>query len=79
MGTLTISLPDALKSFVDEQVAKHGYSTSSEYIGTLIRTDQGRAHLRDLLLNGAVSKAADAVDDSYFSSLRSRVRHAESE
>ncbi|MCG5479428.1 MAG: type II toxin-antitoxin system ParD family antitoxin, partial [Ensifer alkalisoli] len=32
MGTMNISLPDHLKSFVDEQVAGRGYGTSSEYI-----------------------------------------------
>ena len=33
MGTMNISLPDALKSFVDEQVEKRGYGTSSDYGG----------------------------------------------
>ena len=31
MSTMNISLPDYLKSFVDEQVAGRGYGTSSEY------------------------------------------------
>lgn len=48
-------LPDALKSFVDEQVAERGYGTSSEYIRELIRKDQDRAQLRSLLLQGAAS------------------------
>ena len=30
MSTMNISLPDSLKSFVDEQVASRGYGTSSE-------------------------------------------------
>ena len=29
MSTMNISLPDALKSFVDEQVSQRGYGTSS--------------------------------------------------
>ena len=37
MGTINISLPDALKSFVDQQVGSRGYGTSSEYVGELIR------------------------------------------
>ena len=30
MSTMNISLPDTLKNFVDEQVSKRGYGTSSE-------------------------------------------------
>lgn len=31
MSTMNISLPDTLKSFVDEQVSQGSYGTSSEY------------------------------------------------
>jgi antitoxin ParD1/3/4 len=58
MGTMNISLPDSLKSFVDEQVAERGYGTSSEYVRELIRADQDRQRLRKLLLDGAASPAA---------------------
>jgi antitoxin ParD1/3/4 len=78
MGTLTICLPDALKSFVDEQATKRGSATSSEYVRELICADQDRICLRELLLDGAASEATAAVDDSYFDSLKRRVRHAES-
>ena len=44
MSTMNISLPDALKSFVDEQVTKRGYATSSEYVRELIRADQDLLH-----------------------------------
>ena len=37
MSTMNISLPDTLKSFVDEQVSQRGYGTSSEYVRALIR------------------------------------------
>ena len=32
MSTMNISLPEAMKSFVDEQVNERGYGTSSEYV-----------------------------------------------
>jgi antitoxin ParD1/3/4 len=76
MSTMNISLPDALKSFVDEQVAKRGYGTSSEYVRELIRADQDRQRLRKLLLDGAASPATAAADEAYFSGLRARVRKA---
>jgi len=50
MSTMNISLPDTLKSFVDEQVSQRGYGTSSEYVRELIRKDQDRLQLRQLLL-----------------------------
>ena len=46
MSTMNISLPDALKSFVDHQVEEGGYATSSEYVRELIRKDQDRSRLR---------------------------------
>ncbi|WP_017903001.1 ribbon-helix-helix domain-containing protein, partial [Pseudomonas asplenii] len=63
MSTLNISLPDVLKSFVDDQVSQRGYSTSSEYVRELIRKDQGRQQLRGLLLAGAASSPTAPVDD----------------
>ena len=55
MSTMNISLPDTLKSFVDEQVKQGCYGTSSEYVRELIRKDQDRLHLRGLLLAGVAS------------------------
>lgn len=75
MTTMNISLPDALKSFVDEQVASRGYGTSSEYVRELIRKDRDRQHLRGLLLDGATSAPASPADEGYFEGLRDRVRH----
>lgn len=74
MSTMNISLPEAMKSFIDEQVNKRGYSTSSEYVRELIRKDQDRMHLRGLLLAGAASSPATPGDAAYFDSLRERVR-----
>jgi len=39
MSTMNISLPETLKAFVDEQVSRRGYGTSSEYVRELIRKD----------------------------------------
>lgn len=73
MSTMNISLPDALKDFVDEQVSQRGYGTSSEYMRELIRKDQERQQLRSLLLAGAGSQPAGPADAAYFKALRSRV------
>jgi antitoxin ParD1/3/4 len=78
MGTMNVSLLDCLNAFVDEQVSKRGYTTSSEYVRELIRADKDRERLRKLLLDGAASTTATVANDQYFSGLRSRVRQAES-
>ena len=74
MSTMNISLPDTLKSFVDEQVRRGGFGTSSEYVRELIRKDQDRLHLRGLLLAGAATAPAAPADGVYFEGLRDRVR-----
>jgi antitoxin ParD1/3/4 len=74
---MNISLPASLKSFVDEQVARRGYGTSSEYVRELIRADRDRQRLRDLLLDGAASPATADADEAYFTGFRNRVRRAE--
>jgi antitoxin ParD1/3/4 len=76
MSTMNISLPDTLKSFVDEQVSQGSYGTSSEYVRELIRKDQDRLQLRGLLLAGAASAPAAPADPAYFEGLRERVRKA---
>ena len=73
MSTMNISLPEGLKSFVDEQVSSRGFGTSSEYVRELIRKEQERLRLRRFLLAGASSQPAAAVDDPYFEALRDRI------
>lgn len=79
MSTMNISLPDVMKSFVDEQVSSRGYGTSSEYVRDLIRKDQDRQSLRALLLEGGNSPLAGEADKEYFDSLRELARGPHSE
>jgi antitoxin ParD1/3/4 len=74
MSTMNISLPDGLKSFVDEQVSIRGFGTSSEYVRELIRKDQDRLQLRAMLMDGGNSMPAAPADSSYFDALRERVK-----
>ena len=59
---------------MDSQVNSAGYGTSSEYIRELIRRDQDRLRLRNLLLEGAQSKATGPADTDYFTSLRTGIK-----
>ena len=59
MTTLTISLPDSLKTFIDAQLANKGYGNVSEYFRSLLREAQAReeeARLEALLVEGLASK-----------------------
>jgi len=42
MNTMNIALSASMKAFVQSQVAKGDYSSASEYVRSLIRTDQRR-------------------------------------
>jgi antitoxin ParD1/3/4 len=58
MTTINISLPEQMRLFVEEQVTAGGYSTTSEYIRSLIRQDNERKskeYLDNLLLQGLAS------------------------
>ncbi len=58
MTTVTISLPDSLKAFVESQVATKGYGNVSEYFRSLLREAQAKeedARLEALLLEGLAS------------------------
>ncbi len=74
MSTMNISLPDSLKSFVDEQVIQRGYGTSSEYVRELIRKDADVLRLRGMLLQGGASAPTGPVDAGYFAALRKQVQ-----
>jgi len=76
MSTMNISLPETLKDFVDARVKQGAYGSSSEYVRELIRKDQQRLELRDLLLAGVTSPSAAPATPEYFTQLRERVRKA---
>jgi antitoxin ParD1/3/4 len=76
MTTMNVSLPESLRSYVEEQVSARGYGTSSEYVRDLIRKDQDRESLRALLLAGAASPPAGPADAAWFDKLRKHARRS---
>jgi len=61
MESMNISLPEPLKAFVDSQLSTGRYSSASEYVRELIRTDEKRKaeeHLESLLLAGLKGEEA---------------------
>lgn len=72
--TMNISLPDELRAFVDEQVAEHGFGSTSEYMRDLIRKQRDIEKLRALLLEGANSGPGKIIDDAWFAQMRARAK-----
>ncbi len=73
MSTMNISMPESLRSFVDSQVTDGDYGSSSEYMRELLRKEQDRVRLRELLLEGAASPLSEHVwDEEYFENVRKR-------
>ena len=75
MTPTTVTLPDALKAHVDDQVARGGYNSPGEYIRDLIRRDRDRQALRGLVLDGLASGPGEIVDDAWFDALRAGIRN----
>jgi antitoxin ParD1/3/4 len=76
MDTVPITLPDPMKEFVEELVARGDYSTASEYVRALIREDRQRrekAKLEALLLEGLSSGPATEMTPDDWEQIRAEV------
>lgn len=60
MATMNISLPDTLKSYIDDRVSNDGYGNASEYFRDLIRQGQKRKEL-ELLERAQLEKLKEEV------------------
>jgi antitoxin ParD1/3/4 len=73
MTTLTISLPESLKEFIDREVETKGYGNVSEYVRGLLRQAQASeadARLEALLLEGLAKGKDIPVSPGFWSELR---------
>lgn len=67
MNTLNISLPESIKAFIEQQVAKGNYGTVNDYILHLIRQEQAKiARVESLLLEGLDSGESIEVTDKWW-------------
>lgn len=79
MKSMNISLPDSMRTYVENQVASGGYSTASEYFRQLVRADQKRQaneRLEALLLEGLESGIATPMSDGDWHDISQAVRSA---
>ncbi|MBD2307505.1 type II toxin-antitoxin system ParD family antitoxin [Chroococcidiopsis sp. FACHB-1243] len=77
MKSINISLPDAMRAYVEEQVANGSYSTISEYFRELVRQDRERKaqeRLEALLLEGLASGQETPITAQDWQDIRQTVR-----
>lgn len=65
MPQLNLSIPPALKNWVDTKVAEGRYSSASDYVRDLVRRDQEAANLETEWLRGLIAEglASGMVDE----------------
>jgi len=70
MATMTISLPDRMKEWVEEQVESGDYASSSDYLRDLVRRDREEKQVRleelrqmidESLASGISDKSLDEI------------------
>jgi antitoxin ParD1/3/4 len=70
MATMNVSLPDAMKQWVDRQSVEGRYSNASDYVRDLIRRDQARqdavAVLQQAVMEGLKSGPGRGLDVAEF-------------
>jgi antitoxin ParD1/3/4 len=74
--TLEISIPDSLKSFIEEQTQSGAYRNAGEYLSALIREDQERKakeRIEHLLLEGVDSGQAVEMTSAGWQEARQEV------
>ena len=77
MTTVTISLPESLKAFIDHQLATKGYGNVSEYFRSLLREAQKEeedGRLEGLLLEGLASGDDVPVTSEFWKDLKAEAR-----
>jgi antitoxin ParD1/3/4 len=78
MASMNVSLPDAMKAWVESQTQDGRYSNASDYVRDLIRKDQERRHaiaaLQAAIADGVESGEPQAFDAEAFK-LQMRDRH----
>ena len=76
MTTLTVTLPEALTLYLQEQIASGYYTNANDYIQSLIQQDRSRKqHLEPLILEGIASGAPTPMTNDDWNEIRQSVRN----
>ena len=78
MKSMNISLPESMRTYVEEQIENGDYGTASEYIRDLIRRDRASKEqnkLESLLFEGLNSGKATLMTENDWADIRAAVRN----
>ena len=86
MATMNVSLPDAMKDWVENRVGTGQYANASDYVRDLIRMDQKRAEAReklqqmvdDALASGVVEMTSEELLERVMAKAEAAVRERKS-
>ena len=73
MLTITISIPESQKTFIDKQMKAQGFGNVSEYFRTLVRQAQEReadAQLETFLMDGLRSGKESEITQEFWRQLK---------
>ncbi len=76
MAQMNISLPDAMKEWIEAQVATGRYASVSDYMRALVRhhmeNEEKREKLREMIQKGIDSGPSDATVESIWADVKAR-------
>jgi antitoxin ParD1/3/4 len=78
MTTVTISIPEPLKGFIQKQMKSKGFGNVSEYFRTLLRKaqeDEADAKLKALLMEGLNSGEDVELTREFWKDLKTEATH----
>jgi hypothetical protein len=75
MTQLSISIPDTLAQFAEQQAVHQGYGTISDYLGSLLQETQKRQIRQELeaKLLEALKEPAEPVTDAFWKQLEEEI------
>jgi len=80
MTTLTVTLPESLTLYLQEQIASGFYTNANDYIQTLIQQDRSRKqYLEPLILEGITSGDPTPMTSDDWNAIRQSVRNNHSD
>lgn len=81
MATMTVSLPDPMKDWIEAQIKQGGYASASDYVRDLVRRDRARREqeltleeLRRKLAASRESGVSERTVDDIFAEAREIAR-----
>lgn len=75
MATLNISIPDNMREWITSQIKAGKYTSASDYLRDLVRTDQKKKEqLDDLLIEGLNSGVVTRPDKNFWKNKKNALK-----